>query len=152
MICSTRIAALLLVTAFGGTTALAAQKPLPRPPAQARPAAAAVRVTPGELVIDPPTLINLGFEWLMEGDDNRNASVDVSYRKVGETAWKKGMPLAASARRARRRSPTCSTSSLPNMFAGSILDLEPDTAYEARFVLTDPGRRRRSCARTRRRR
>ena len=24
------------------------------------------------------------------------------------------------------------------MFAGSILDLEPDTAYEARFVLTDP--------------
>ena len=36
------------------------------------------------------------------------------------------------------------------MFAGSILDLEPDTAYEARFVLTDPDgvagekRRRRS--------
>jgi hypothetical protein len=27
---------------------------------------------------------------------------------------------------------------VPNMFAGSILDLEPDTAYEARFVLTDP--------------
>jgi hypothetical protein len=25
----------------------------------------------------------------------------------------------------------------PNMFAGSILDLEPDTAYEARFVLSD---------------
>jgi hypothetical protein len=24
------------------------------------------------------------------------------------------------------------------MFAGSILDLEPDTAYEARFVLSDP--------------
>ena len=24
------------------------------------------------------------------------------------------------------------------MFAGSILDLEPDTAYEARFVMTDP--------------
>ncbi|MBC3640890.1 hypothetical protein H8J56_27430, partial [Klebsiella sp. Kps] len=27
---------------------------------------------------------------------------------------------------------------VPNMFAGSILDLEPDTAYEARFVLDDP--------------
>ena len=26
----------------------------------------------------------------------------------------------------------------PNMFAGSILDLEPDTEYECRFVLTDP--------------
>ena len=27
---------------------------------------------------------------------------------------------------------------VPNMFAGSVLDLEPDTVYEARFVLTDP--------------
>ena len=26
----------------------------------------------------------------------------------------------------------------PNMCAGSILDLEPDTDYEARFVMTDP--------------
>jgi hypothetical protein len=26
----------------------------------------------------------------------------------------------------------------PNMFAGSVLDLEPDTAYEVRFVMTDP--------------
>jgi hypothetical protein len=26
----------------------------------------------------------------------------------------------------------------PNMFAGSILDLEPGTTYEARFVMTDP--------------
>ena len=48
-----------------------------------QPAAASPKITPGELVVDPPTLINLGFEWLMEGDDNHNASVDVSYRKVG---------------------------------------------------------------------
>ena len=27
---------------------------------------------------------------------------------------------------------------VPNMFAGSILDLEPDTSYEAQFVLKDP--------------
>ena len=26
----------------------------------------------------------------------------------------------------------------PNMFAGSIIDLEPDTSYEARFVMSDP--------------
>ncbi len=39
-----------------------------------------IKTKPGELVIDPPTLINLGFEWLIEGDDNRNASVEVSYR------------------------------------------------------------------------
>ena len=42
-------------------------------------------VTAGEFVIDPPTLINLGFEWMIQGDDNRNAAVAVSYRKKGET-------------------------------------------------------------------
>jgi hypothetical protein len=26
----------------------------------------------------------------------------------------------------------------PNMFAGSILDLEPDTEYECRFLMSDP--------------
>src|SRR6266545_4584868 len=50
-------------------------------------------VTPGELVVEHPTLINLGFEWHIDGDGNRNASVDVSFRKQGETAWRKGMPL-----------------------------------------------------------
>jgi hypothetical protein len=56
-------------------------------------AAAENRTRPGELVIDPPTLINLGFEWPVEGDDNRSAKVEVSYRKQGETQWKQGMPL-----------------------------------------------------------
>ena len=27
---------------------------------------------------DPPTLINLGFQWMIQGDDNRNAAVAVS--------------------------------------------------------------------------
>ena len=56
-------------------------------------AAAADRVTPGSFVVDHPTLINLGFEWLIDGDANRNATVEVSYRKQGETRWKRGMPL-----------------------------------------------------------
>src|SRR5262249_57846094 len=51
------------------------------------------KVRPGDLITDPPTLINLGFEWLIQGDDNRNASVAVSYRKEGESAWKQGLPL-----------------------------------------------------------
>jgi hypothetical protein len=51
------------------------------------------RTSPGELVIDPPTLINLGFEWMIEGDDNRSAKVEVSYRRQGETQWKQGLPL-----------------------------------------------------------
>ena len=51
------------------------------------------RVTPGELVIDNATLINLGFEWLIEGDDNRNATVEVEYRRAGDTEWKQGLQL-----------------------------------------------------------
>ena len=51
------------------------------------------KTKPGELVIDPPTLINLGFEWVIDGDDNRNAAVEVSYRKKGETQWKQALPL-----------------------------------------------------------
>ena len=43
-------------------------------------------VEAGELVLDPPTLINPGFEWLVEGDDNRNAKVGIACRKKGETA------------------------------------------------------------------
>ena len=101
------------------------------------PATPNARVTPGDFVVDPPTLINLGFEWLVEGDANRNASVAVSYRKAGEAAWKNAMPLLRL-QGERVTQPNVFNLVLPNMFAGSILDLEPDTAYEARFVLTDP--------------
>ena len=102
-----------------------------------QPAPPANGVTPGELIVDPPTLINLGFEWLIDGDANRNAKVDVSYRKVGDTAWKTGMPLLRL-QGERVTQPNVFDLVSPNMFAGSILDLEPDTAYEARFVLSDP--------------
>src|SRR5437868_3451782 len=50
-------------------------------------------VLAGEFIVDPPTLINLGFEWMIEGDDNRNASVAVTYRKKGETQWHQALPL-----------------------------------------------------------
>ena len=51
------------------------------------------KTKPGELVVEPPTLINLGFEWVIDGDDNRNALVEVAYRKVGERQWKPALPL-----------------------------------------------------------
>src|SRR5689334_4356501 len=51
------------------------------------------KVKPGEFVVDHPTLINLGFEWLIEGDANRNAQVEVWYRKRGDRQWKSGLPL-----------------------------------------------------------
>ena len=94
-------------------------------------------VTPGELVVEHPTLINLGFEWHIDGDGNRNAKVDVSYRKQGETAWKTGMPLVRI-QNERTYQQNVFNLVAPNMFAGSILDLEPDTAYETRFLMSDP--------------
>ena len=30
----------------------------------------------GELLIEPPTLINLGFEWFIQSDDSRNAAAE----------------------------------------------------------------------------
>jgi hypothetical protein len=90
-----------------------------------------------EFVIDPPTLINLGFEWFIQGDENRNAMVNVTYRKQGETAWKDALPmLRLKGERVYMASQVDVIA--PNMFAGSILDLEPDTAYEAQFILSDP--------------
>ena len=94
-------------------------------------------VSTGELLVEPPTLINLGFEWFIQGDDNRNAAVEVSYRRQGETGWSPALPLL------RLQGERVFVGAqfdvvAPNMFAGSILDLEPDTAYEARFVMTDP--------------
>src|SRR5215813_494966 len=100
-------------------------------------AAAANTTKPGEFVIDPPTLINLGFEWFIEGDDNRNATVAVSYRKTGESRWLTALPLLRLQGERINNGLQLDVVS-PNMFAGSILDLESDTAYEARFVLSDP--------------
>ena len=96
------------------------------------------KVKPGEFIIDHPTLINLGFEWLIEGDDNRNAQVEVSYRKHGETQWKAALPLLRLKGERIYQNQGVFDVVSPNMFAGSILDLEPDTEYEARFVMSDP--------------
>src|SRR3954447_4702497 len=87
-------------------------------------------VEPGEFVIENPTLINLGFEWLIKGDDNRNAEVAVSYRKKGTTQWRSGLPfLRLQGERIYQAQGVFDVVS-PNMFAGSILDLEPNTVYE----------------------
>jgi hypothetical protein len=106
--------------------------------ASGRPTAAATdSVTSGEFIVDPPTLINLGFEWLIDGDDNRNARVDVSYRKPGEAQWKPALPMLRLQGERIYNGAQLDVVS-PNMFAGSILDLAPDTAYETQFVLSDP--------------
>ncbi|MGW8369458.1 MAG: hypothetical protein ACWGPN_12370, partial [Gammaproteobacteria bacterium] len=94
-------------------------------------------VTPGEFVIEPPTLQNLGFEWFIDGDANRNATVDVSYRASGNDEWLPALPLLRLGGE-RIANGVQLDVLVPPMFAGSVLDLEPDTAYEIRFAMADP--------------
>jgi hypothetical protein len=102
----------------------------------ASPGAAADRSTPGEFITEPATLVSFGFEWRIDGDDNRNARVEVSYRKQGEPMWKAGPPLLRIGD--ERINENALQYMTPNGFAGSVFDLEPATSYEARFVLSDP--------------
>jgi hypothetical protein len=95
---------------------------------------------PGEFIVEPPTLICLGFEWYIEGDENHNAVVEVSYREKGEDPWKKALPLL----RIQNEESIATLLSnnidyiAPNLFAGSIFDLKPDTEYECKFLMSDP--------------
>ena len=97
-----------------------------------QPAANAVHA--GPFIVEPPTLICLGFEWEITGDANRNATVDVSYRKAGTAAWKDALPLLRIGGEKIFRAPY----TVPDRFAGSILDLDPDTEYEVRLTMKDP--------------
>ncbi len=103
----------------------------------------------GEFTVEPPTLLSLGFDWKISGDDNRNASVEVSYRKKGETTWRRGLPLLRLQHEWVNGGPPQAADNpllprfpfdyvVPNMFSGSLLNLEPDTEYECRFVMSDP--------------
>ena len=94
---------------------------------------AANGVTPGQFVIEPATLICLGFEWDITGDENRNATVEVRYRVSGRTAWNEGMPLLRMGGELIMRAPY----TVPDRFAGSIIDLQPDTEYEVRLTMKD---------------
>src|SRR6478736_3787928 len=92
----------------------------------------------GTFVVEHPTLLNLGFEWAITGDANRNARVTVQFRAVGEADWRRALPLVriGGENVYRRRENLDYT--VPDGFAGSILNLQPGAEYECRFQLTDP--------------
>jgi hypothetical protein len=116
-----------------------AQEPEPTPAADRVPQVAA-----GAFIVERPTLLSLGFEWKIQGDANRNAAVAVTYRKRGEVAWHKALPLMriqhefVPGPKPQYGDVNYYNYTTPNMFAGSILNLVPDTDYECHFVLTDP--------------
>ena len=92
----------------------------------------------GAFHVEHPTLLNLGFDWAIEGDTNRNATVEVRFRKVGTTVWRPALPLLRIGGERVYRARENMTYTVPDGFAGSILNLEPATSYECEFVLKDP--------------
>lgn len=86
----------------------------------------------GRFHIEHPTLLNAGFEWAITGDANRNATVSVQFRAVDETAWRSALPLVRiGAENIYRRRENLDYT-VPEGFAGSILNLTPGTEYEER--------------------
>jgi len=91
-----------------------------------------------------PAEINIGYRWLIDGDENLNSSCTVRYRKQGDATWLPALP-------GWRFHPWISPSSdLPidgihnvaskaeNRFAGSVFWVEPGETYEVELTLSDP--------------
>lgn len=93
------------------------------------------RVTPGVLR-SHATLHSIGLEWDVAGDTNHNAICTVQFRERGSARWRDAFGLFRidyagwyGEKQADRPY---------NMMAGSILFLQPATAYELKLDLSDP--------------
>ncbi|MBX7115675.1 MAG: hypothetical protein K1X64_15205 [Myxococcaceae bacterium] len=95
--------------------------------------ALASAVQPGAIIIESPTLHSIGLEWDIAGDTNRNATVKVEYRAQGTTPWRTGLPML----RQQILTWPSGVPSPPDHFAGSVLQLAPETTYEIRLTMTD---------------
>ena len=80
-------------------------------------------VRPGKFHVEHPTLHNLGFEWPIEGDQNRNATVEVRFRKAGTSQWRPALPLLRIGGEKVYRDQYKMSYVVPHGFAGSILNL-----------------------------
>ena len=99
---------------------------------------------PGAAIVEPPTVGALGVEWRIEGDTNRNASVALAWQRAGETAWHDGLPLFRLQGEAVQQGASFHYVA-PNMFAGSVFGLDPNTSYDIRLRLSDPDAPARHC-------
>ncbi len=117
-------------------------------------------LVPGAIEV-VPTILCAGITWNISGDDNRNATGTLEFREKGKTNWNKTLPMWRMFPQAVDRTantvggiPVEFLKGLPkwskdkflylqehykwNYFAGSIFNLNPGTAYEARITLADP--------------
>lgn len=89
-----------------------------------------------DLYVDPPTLECLGFRWYIYGDDDGDATGELTFRPVGEATWRQALPM----RRVNREVVNYDFHpyACENLLAGSILGLDPGVDYEVRCSLRDP--------------
>jgi hypothetical protein len=90
--------------------------------------------------VDPPTMHALGAYWVIGGDDDADAGVELEYR-VESGEWRRGMPLWRVERGAHRPKGYAPCIEVPEgawLFAGSVLDLAPGVHCELRLTLRDP--------------
>lgn len=98
-----------------------------QPTTQSQQATPANAATPGELLTDPATLHCLAFRWFIAGDDDGDATVKVESRKSGE-AWHDALPLLRINREIVPHYYDAEPFRCGNLFAGSVLNLQPDTS------------------------
>ncbi len=92
----------------------------------------------GRLDVGRATTGALHFEWHIAGDFNRNGRVEARFRRVGEAAWREGLPFIRQQHEVVNRIYRQMDYVCGNSHAGSLFPLEPGTAYEVRLRLTDP--------------
>lgn len=90
---------------------------------------------PGEPQAEPATFHSLGVRWPVRGDANANASIGVQYIRRGDSGWREALPLFRTDPEA-----VSPENRVPGgwLFAGSIVNLLPDTEYAVALTLRDP--------------
>jgi hypothetical protein len=89
-------------------------------------------LTVSDPTLDLPTVVTLGVQMLISGDDNFNATVSVRYKKSSDSTWRSGMPLF------RVHPEQLQANVPPPQFAGSLFDLAPNTSYDIELHAVDP--------------
>lgn len=85
----------------------------------------------GTPALDSPTLITLGGQLPISGDDDFDAQVTVRYRPAAGGPWRPALPLF------RVHPETVVGRTVPTQFAGSIFELTPDTSYDLELHAID---------------
>jgi len=135
-ICFTRLVTAAAVLPLIALTVFARAHPQQKPPVGFEVGPQTDETIPKRFIIDPPTIENLGFRWYIEGDNNRNASVAVAFRKKGQEQWKNALPMLRVHHEVSNQQ--YGPYRTGNLFAGSVLFLEQATEYEVRFTMSDP--------------